>query len=161
MTNGLGLFLKESKRGYPGLATSFFKLSRLWRLSPHSATLNAYYIGDKGEFDVCHAPNLSGACMAFSHELLDKVGGFDPEFFMYCEDTDLSWRMEKASEKGDFYRGDISILHFKGQSTLRGKKYIWYFYQSMLRFARKHEYPNHNALVNWITKIGIGVAYTF
>ncbi len=157
MVNGEGIFLKESKRGYTTLSASFFKLSGLWKLAPSSPTLNAYYLGQYKENDVCQAPILSGACLAFSHDLLDSVGLFDEDYFMYSEDIDLSWRMNNASS-GNVYRGDIPIIHFKGQSTPRSRFYINHFHKSMLLFAQKHEFPKHNALVNLITRLGISVA---
>lgn len=161
MVNGRGRYLGESKRGYTNLATSFFKLSGLWHLAPQSKVVNAYYMGGVGECDVAKAPILSGACMAFSHELYDRVGDFDEGYFMYSEDIDLSWRMNTGSKEGNVYRGDIPIVHFKGQSTPRKRKYIKCFYKSMQRFAEKYEFPKHSAIVNAITTLGIKVAYCF
>jgi N-acetylglucosaminyl-diphospho-decaprenol L-rhamnosyltransferase len=35
---------------------------------------------------------LSGCALAMSRELYLRLGGFDPSFFMFCEDLDLCWR---------------------------------------------------------------------
>ena len=45
-------------------------------------------------FDIgaMRTPWLSGAALAISRRVYDKIGGFDDGFFMYCEDVDLSWR---------------------------------------------------------------------
>ena len=37
-------------------------------------------------------PWISGACMLIPRGIHDAIGGFDDNFFMYCEDVDLSWR---------------------------------------------------------------------
>lgn len=33
--------------------------------------------------------------MMVSRKVLDEVGIFDPDFFMYSESTELSWRIKK------------------------------------------------------------------
>lgn len=37
-------------------------------------------------------PWVSGACVAIPHAAYVELNGFDPQFFMYCEDVDFSWR---------------------------------------------------------------------
>jgi GT2 family glycosyltransferase len=39
---------------------------------------------------------VSGACLAVPLNIWREHGGFDPEFFMYCEDVDLSFRLRLA-----------------------------------------------------------------
>lgn len=41
-------------------------------------------------------PIASGAAMVVPKEILEKSGAFDPDFFMYHEDVDLSWRARLA-----------------------------------------------------------------
>ena len=37
-------------------------------------------------------PAISGAAFAMSRTCYETIGGFDPDYFTYFEDTDLSWR---------------------------------------------------------------------
>jgi GT2 family glycosyltransferase len=37
-------------------------------------------------------PWISGACVAIPKAAFEELGGFDDQFFMYCEDVDISWR---------------------------------------------------------------------
>ena len=37
----------------------------------------------------------AGSFLLFKASLFRKLGGFDPGYFMYCEDIDICWRAQK------------------------------------------------------------------
>jgi N-acetylglucosaminyl-diphospho-decaprenol L-rhamnosyltransferase len=81
---------------------------------------------------------LAGAFMLITKYVLDIVGGFDEAFFMYGEDIDLSYRIQKAGYK-NYYFADSTIIHFKGESTKKGSlNYVRMFHKAMLLFVQKH-----------------------
>lgn len=59
---------------------------------------------------------ISGADMMIKKEVLDKVGGFDEDFFMYCEEVELSYRISKAGYKS-ISVPEAKIIHLEGKST--------------------------------------------
>jgi GT2 family glycosyltransferase len=137
MIDGSGAFLKESKRGFPSPWVAFCKMSGLTKLFPRSSSFARYYMGHLPEKKINEVDALAGACMFLRKEVLDKVGGFDERFFMYAEDIDLSYRIQQAGYK-NYYFPETAIIHFKGESTRKDKKYIKYFYKAMIQFVRKH-----------------------
>ena len=130
MVNEKGEFLKESKRGLPTPATSFYKLFGLTAIFPGSKTFGKYYQGHLPEAENNPVDVLSGAFIMIRREVFEKVNGFDESFFMYGEDIDLSLRITKAGFK-NYYLGSISVTHLKGGSTTYDQKYIHDFYGAM------------------------------
>ncbi len=58
----------------------------------------------------------SGASLLLTRELLDDVGGFDPDLFMYYEDLDLAWRARLRGWRF-VYAPDSVVHHVCGGST--------------------------------------------
>ena len=56
---------------------------------------------------------LAGAFMMVKKEVLDKTGGFDEVFFMYGEDVDLSYRMQKTRAETN---GNYKNYYFAGST---------------------------------------------
>lgn len=137
MIDGRGKFLKESKRGFPTVWASFCKLSGLTAMLPHSKIFAKYYLGHLDRNSSHEVEVLPGACMLIRKEVLDKAGGFDERFFMYAEDIDLSYRIRQAGYI-NYYLAEVSIIHFKGESTIRDTRYVKLFYKAMVQFVQKH-----------------------
>src|SRR5262249_29226959 len=54
--------------------------------------------------------SVSGAAFAIRRAVFEELGGFDENFFMYVEDTDLSWRARLASYRC-LYVADAVVRH--------------------------------------------------
>jgi O-antigen biosynthesis protein len=138
MLDGSGNFLKESKRSFPSPLTSLYKLFGLSRLFPKSKIFSRYHLGHLDASQNHEVDVLAGAFMMIKKDVLDKTGGFDDTFFMYGEDIDLSYRIQKAGFK-NYYVSETNIIHFKGESTKRGSlNYVRMFYTAMSVFVHKH-----------------------
>lgn len=83
------------------------------------AELLHLYDSNKHQFNHTGKPMkvgyISGADMMLKKEVLDKVGYFDPDFFMYAEETELSYRIRKAGYISVSVP-ESKIIHLEGQS---------------------------------------------
>jgi len=155
MLDGSGKFLKESKRAFPSPMTSLYKLFGLSKLFPRSTIFSRYHLGHLSENENNEVDVLAGAFMMIKKEVLDKVGSFDETFFMYGEDVDLSYRIQKAGYK-NYYFAAGSIIHFKGESTRKGSmNYVRMFYNAMSIFVRKHYGGSKAGVFNILIHIAI------
>ena len=155
MIDGKGRFLKESKRGFPTPAASFYKMSGLARLFPHSRRFAAYYMGHLDDNTTNAVDILPGAYLMISREAMDKVGLLDEAYFMYGEDIDFSWRIRLAGFE-NYYLPSARIIHYKGESTKHGSmNYVYTFYNAMSIFVQ-HYYSGRNArLFSLLLRIAI------
>lgn len=135
LIDGSGNFLPESKRGIPTPWVAFSKVAGLHRLS--SRRFGKYYAShlspdESGEVDV-----LVGAFMLMKREVYLEAGGFDENCFMYSDDIDLSYTVLKSGRKNYYFSG-TSVLHFKGESTVKDGLYMQRFREAMNFFYQKH-----------------------
>ncbi|MFO7878918.1 MAG: glycosyltransferase [Bacteroidota bacterium] len=138
MIDGKGHFLPESKRGLPTPRVAFYKIFGLSALFPGSKKFGQYHLSFLDKNKIHEVDILSGAFMWLRKEALDKTGLLDETFFMYGEDIDLSYRIQKAGYK-NIYFPETTIIHYKGESTKKGSiNYVRIFYQAMIIFAEKH-----------------------
>lgn len=138
MIDGKGHFLEESKRGFPSLSASIFKLTGIYKLFRSSSYFNAYYMGHLSRDLSSKVEVLCGAFMLMPSKIYREVGGLDERYFMYGEDIDLSYQIKKAGYD-IWYFPESSIIHYKGESTKKASiKYYKTFYNAMLLFVQKN-----------------------
>jgi hypothetical protein len=136
--NPNGTLQLACRRGFPGPWTAFTKVSGLSTLFPKSrffAKYNLTYLDENKTYEV---DAISGSFMMLKKEVYEKVGGFDPDFFMYGEDLDLCYRIQKAGYKV-YYVHETEVIHYKGESTKRSSiDETKMFYDAMQIFVKKH-----------------------
>lgn len=150
LLDGKGSFLPESKRNLPTPKVSLYKMfgSRFSNKAPYYAT--HLKKNDEGSVSI-----LVGAFMFVEKGIYTKAGGFDERYFMYGEDIDLSYSIEKIGYE-NYYYGAESVVHFKGESSFKDKEYRKRFFGAMRLFYKKHFQSSW--LMNGLVFLGIKMA---
>lgn len=133
MHDAEGNFLPESKRSVPDMFNSFEKLFTNFKKN----NSKSYYRCDIDEQAVAEVDVITGAFLLAKKEVYQKVGGLDEAYFMYGEDIDLCYTLLRNGFK-NFYYGKASILHHKGESTVKNEVYLERFYGAMHIFIDKY-----------------------
>ncbi len=149
LIDGSGNFLPESKRNIPYPDVAIKKLFGSDR---------SYYADHLDEKDSDNVEILVGAFLFMKRTVFEEIGGFDEDYFMYGEDIDLSYRLLKSGYK-NYYLGEITAIHFKGESTSKNKAYTRRFYGAMRVFYKKHF--RKNWFFDAIVGTGLEIVHVF
>lgn len=147
--NAHGDFLPESKRNIPNLSDGFVKL-----FLPSKQKKDGYYRNDLAKDSVAPVAVITGAFLVCKKERYLEIGGLDEAYFMYGEDIDLCMCFLKAGYE-NWYFGRCSVLHYKGESTIKDQRYLDNFYGAMEIFAKK--YYRHQPVKLWAIRAGLKV----
>lgn len=80
-------------------------------------------------------PFLSGCFMFLRVTALEHVGYFDPRFFMYFEDADLTRRIRERYDT--VYVPSVSVLHEHGRGTYKSWRLFLRSLESTVRYFNK------------------------
>ena len=84
------------------------------------------------------ADNIQGASLMIPRFVLDQVGLFDEDYFVYTEEVDLNFRIQKAGW-ANYWVPASRVTHFGGQSTRQHQISMFLrLYQTKIHFFRKH-----------------------
>jgi GT2 family glycosyltransferase len=137
LIDGTGKFLPESKRGIPTPWVAFTKILGLYKLFPRWKIFNQYYAQHLKQNQTGKVEILVGAFMLLKRDLYLELEGFDENCFMYADDIDLSYRALQK-QKTNYYFHEATVLHYKGESTVKDEKYMKRFQEAMNFFYQKH-----------------------
>jgi hypothetical protein len=105
-----------------------FPKSRLWGMAPLYETSTSPQLVEA----------ISGACVMLPRWLLEKVGVFSEDYFMYAEDIDLSLKVSQAGYKC-YYVPNATVVHHGGGSSQQAGSNLtsMHMQESAWRFFRK------------------------
>lgn len=101
----------------------------------------------------------NGACLMVRRGLLEQLGGFDKQFFMYFEDVDLCRRIHQQGYRVR-YLAEAEIVHLVGRSSGRAVDRLNLEWElSRIRYIEIHFSPGKRAVMKlWIAA---GIASRF
>ena len=103
------------RRAYT-LATAFLESTPLQWWFGETPALRRFYCHDLDLAQAARVDWVEGACLIVRREVLKVVGGFDPRFFMYFEETDWCGRIRAAGWDVAYFPG-AQVLHYRSQSA--------------------------------------------
>lgn len=129
-----------------------------------------YHLTDRDMSTAHEVDSIVGAFMLLRKSVLEKVGYFDEDYFLYAEDIDLCFRIKKAGFKV-MYVPEVKVTHVKGVSSGIKKhsqdfsratestreSSLNNFYKTMKIFYKKHYSKKYPSFVNWLVYSGINV----
>ncbi len=118
----------------PTLSRELWRLFHLDRLRPYGRYhMASWDLNMPRQVDV-----VQGAALILRREALDQIGLMDEQYFMYSEELDLCYRLQKGGWRL-YWVPQSKVVHYGGQSTkLVAAKMFLCLYESKLIFIRKH-----------------------
>ncbi len=142
------------RRSFPTLSVAIPRILGLSKLFPKSKIFGKYNLTYLDENQTYEVDSVCGAFMFIPKEVIDEVGFFDEDYFMYGEDIDLCYRIKKTGRK-IFYYPEVTTHHLKGESTRKTKlSYVNNFYGAMAIFVKKN-LKGLNILTYLLLRFGI------
>lgn len=128
----------------------------------------AYHLTHQDMTKIHEIDSCVGAFMFIRRSVLEKVGYFDEDYFLYGEDLDLCFRVKDEGFK-IMYLPSVRVIHAKGISSGIKKHSqidssadsstkslaMGHFYETMKIFYKKHYSKNYPSVFNWLVYTGI------
>jgi len=144
----------------PGLLAVFWEQTYLDKLLPGNRITGGYAMTHWDYRDRREVEQVAGACLFVRREAYRQVGGFDPAYFMYFEDTDFCIRLRRAGWR-IYFLPDARIRHHLGASSggdwrIRARMVASYNKSRYYYFTR-HEGRVHGYLLKVTVLLGAGL----
>ena len=122
---------------YPGVMDLFVR-----RFVPHifgpllKRRLDYYEMRDVGYDEICDVEVMTGAFMLCRTNVLKTLAGFDPRYFLYFEDFDLSRKFQQNKFR-TVYCPKATVIHYWARESHKNIRMTMIFIASMYRYFSK------------------------
>jgi GT2 family glycosyltransferase len=147
--------MQLSCRAFPTLLNVFFGRRSIWnRLFPENRMSRSFLKADLDYSVMQEVDWLAGACMMIRRKVVESIGLFDEDYFLYAEDTDYCYRAREKGFRVFFFPG-ASATHERGAATRKAFVSSMYNHNlSMYKFFCKH----YHLSLPVRTILGLGLA---
>jgi hypothetical protein len=145
---------QRTVQAFPNLWTPLFFATPLERWLPRSRELERYFLRGWDQESSADVDQPPAACLLLRREVLERVGLFDEELWLFFNDVDLSRRMRAAGFRTR-YLAEARVLHHVGASTAKFAGFVAEWQKNRLAYYRKH----HGRLAGAWVKLCASLAF--
>ncbi len=157
--------LQFSARAFPSFGAGLFRNSFLGRAFPNNPWSRAYLGEGLSRDENQQVDWLSGSALCGKREALEAVclsnGPWDEDYFMYCEDIDLCFRLGERGWKRVYIPGATIQHHIGKSSDFTRAKSVRRHHAAMWLFYRKHYMKGLGVVLAPFALAGIAVREFF
>ncbi len=148
------------RRSFPTPEVSFWRMTYLSRIFPHSKLFGRYNMTYLDANQPAEIDAVVGAFMLVRGSAVEQAGLLDESFWMYGEDLDWAYRIKQKGWKV-YYCPQVVVQHVKrassGQDNAGAAKAKYEFDRAMWLFYRKHYQVHTSGFVDKLVRFGIGL----
>ena len=138
----------DARRAFPIPSTLFYQTVGLSKLFPRSPRFGRHNMGHVPDSDVHEIDAGTAACLMLRRSALDRVGFFDPRYFMFGEDLDLCYRLKLGGWKIFYVPSAVAHHQVKPPSPDRRRQIAYERHRAMWTYHYKHHSEDQSAFAN-------------
>jgi hypothetical protein len=122
---------------YPSLMNFFIRRFMPKIFNPYfKKRLDHYEMRDVGYDKICDVEAMTGAFMLCRMNALKSLSGFDPRYFLYLEDFDLTRKFQQIGLRTVYYP-QASVIHYWSRASHKSIRMTLIFIISMFQYFNK------------------------
>ncbi|HET7419854.1 MAG TPA: glycosyltransferase family 2 protein [Candidatus Dormibacteraeota bacterium] len=145
---GNGKLDPDARRSFPIPSTLFYQTVGLSKLFPKSPRFGRHNMGHMPDSDVHEMDAGTAACLMLRRSALDRVGFFDPRYFMFGEDLDLCYRLKLGGWKIFYLPSAVAHHDVKPPSPEQRRQISYERHRAMWTYHFKHHSEDQSAFAN-------------
>ncbi|HXN92407.1 MAG TPA: glycosyltransferase family 2 protein [Candidatus Sulfotelmatobacter sp.] len=138
----------DARRAFPIPSTLFFQTVGLSKLFPKSPRFGRHNMGHVADTDVHEMDAGTAACLMLRTSALDRVGFFDPRYFMFGEDLDLCYRLKLGGWKIFYLPAAGATHHLRTAPPDNQRQMSYERHRAMWAYHFKHHSEDVSAFGN-------------